>query len=625
MSSSFFIKNLSVTGFGKKPASVEFKQGLNVVAGASDTGKTFIFQCVDFMLGGQKPPKPIKESNGYEKVILVIETYDGELYTLERNLTGGSFQIKKGDLPFEVYGEKLSYDPNNIATFLLTLCGLQDVQLRKNAQNSKIRLSFRDVAGLCLVDEKTIISEDSPANHSGESVTRTKEQSLFYYFLAGKDATSLVEIEDPKILKNKIAGKIELIKEIIQRTQEKLDEFEGQNVGELQKELDAQYELLNLDYKTSIAEIDKLRNQKATYFKNVEKLESKKLFNKELLARFELLDKHYVSDRSRLEFISEGSFLLNQLTVVNCPICGSEMNEAHTDHIEKYHDDNENFEESLVKELSKIILKQTELNQTISQLKDDNAKQDNSIRKVKLRIEEIDEALNNSLTPVSKSLRQRLQIVSESRASLDRYKSLSSDITSYNTQLNSLNELSTKKIQINETERVEQSTLFTEFCKTVEAVLNEWQYPNITSLTFDTKSSVFDIKINNSPRSTNGKGYRAITYTAFVYGLMKYAISRERKHPKFMILDSPLTTFKERDGNQNSVEQIDQNVESSFFISLAKVDQGEQVIILENKEPEISLIKNMNYIHFSGQKGIGREGFFEVTDFKTDYDQQNLI
>lgn len=629
MSSSFFIKNLTVTGFGKKPASIDFEQGLNVVAGASDTGKTFIFQCIDFMLGGQKVPKPIKESEGYEKVILIIETFDGEQYTLERSIQGGPFQIKQGDLksssPYEAYGEKLSYDPKNIATFLLSLCGLQDVLLQKNKQNTKVRLSFRDVAGLCLVDEKTIISEDSPVNHSGESVTRTKEQSLFYYFLAGKDATSLVETEDPKVLKNKIAGKIELIKELIQRTQEKLDEYEGQNVDELQKELDEQYEYLNLEYRTSISEIDKLRNLKSTYFKNVEKLESKKLFNKELLDRFELLDKHYISDRSRLEFISEGSFLINQLNLVNCPVCGSEMSEEHSDHIQKYHDDNENLEDSLVIELTKITLKQTELAQTIKQLREDNAKQDKSIIKVKSKIEAIDEALNNSLTPVSKTLRERLQILSESRASLDRYKSLRNDIASYNAQLNTLNELGSKKIEVNETELAEQSNLFVEFCKTVEGLLNEWQYPNITSVVFDNKSTVFDIKINNSPRSTNGKGYRAITYTAFIYGLMKYAIAKERNHPKFIILDSPLTTFKDRDGAQTSSEQVDQNVESAFFISLAKVSNGEQVIILENKEPDIAIIEHMNYIHFSGQKGIGREGFFEVPEVQKNEGEQAIL
>jgi hypothetical protein len=613
MSANFHLKNLTLTGTGKKPATITFEKGLNVVAGASNTGKTFIFQCLDFMLGGQKQPKPIEESKGYEKIHLVISTTDGQHYTILRNITGGAFQIKQGNInesmPYEAYYEKLSNDPQNISTFLLSLCGLQDIQLKKNANNVKVRLSFRDVAGLCLVDEKTIISEESPIYHSGESVTRTKEQSLFYYFLIGEDATAIAEIEDPKILKNKIAGKIELVEELIQTTQAKLEEYKGQNVEGLEKELEAQYERLNLDYRTSIVEIDQLRNQKVLYYKNIEKLESKKLFNKELLDRFELLDKHYISDRNRLEFISEGSFLLNQLNNVMCPICGSDMNESHTDHLERFKIDNESFEISLGKELGKITLKQTELNQTISQLKEDNSKQQKAITKVKAKIDEIDEKLNNSLTPVSLSLRSRLQILSESKAGLERYKTLKSEIATYSEHLNGLYLLSKKKIETNEEAINHHIKSFNEFSKTVEGVLNDWQFPNITSLTFDTKYKEFDIRINNNPRSTNGKGYRALTYTAFIYGLMKYSLSKGRNHPGFMVFDSPLTTFKERDGAEELSETLSQNVEFAFFDSLAKDVEG-QVIIFENKEPNTSLIEKMNYIHFSGQQAIGRPGFF---------------
>ena len=40
---------------------VRFNRGLNVVVGASNTGKTYIAQCVDFMLGGSRSPKEIPE------------------------------------------------------------------------------------------------------------------------------------------------------------------------------------------------------------------------------------------------------------------------------------------------------------------------------------------------------------------------------------------------------------------------------------------------------------------------------------------------------------------------------------------------------------------------------------
>lgn len=613
----FFFKILMLTGLGKKPAVIEFKTGLNLIAGPSDTGKSFIFQCLDFMIGAQKSPKPIQESKGYDKVTLEIETDAGDTYTLERAITGGPFVIKEGginsDALGEIYLEKMTPYRKNISSFLLSLCDMEEVQLRKNANNQKVNLSFRDIAGLCMVDEATIIKEESPVYHSGESVTRTKEQSLFYFLLAGNDAAGLAETEDPKVLKNKIAGKVELIRELMQRTQTKLDEYKGQNVEQLEKELDAQYEQLNFEYRTTLTEADNLRNQKSEYFKNLEKLESKRLFNKELFDRFSLLDKHYLSDKNRLEFISEGSFLLNQLNVVNCPLCGSAFDESHFEHMAIYKSENETFDEALAKELSKINTKQTELSATITKLKDDITKGDKSMVKVKEKITEIDSKLNDSLTPVTQSLRERLQILSDNKARIVQYRSLRAELVSYNDQLSKLNEQASKKIQSNDEAQAKQTTFFNEFCETVEQVLNEWKYPDITSLTFDNQYKTFDININNNPRSTSGKGYRAITYTAFVYGLMKYAIAKGLKHPKFLVIDSPLTTFKDRDGAPGENDKVDKNVESAFFESLSKVGENLQVIVLENKEPDTTLSQNIHHIHFTKSDETGRYGFFEVT------------
>jgi hypothetical protein len=128
------------------------------------------------------------------------------------------------------------------------------------------------------------------------------------------------------------------------------------------------------------------------------------------------------------------------------------------------------------------------------------------------------------------------------------------------------------------------------------------------AISWDNQPKEFDIRINNSPRATNGKGYRAITYTSFLYGLMQYALSKERSHPGFMVFDSPLTTFKERAGIDLSEEQVSQNVEQAFFNSLAKTEIGQQVIVLE---PDLTISRKMNYVHFSGQTNVGRRAFLK--------------
>src|ERR1035437_3474158 len=257
----FYIKTLRVSGNQKIPAEIKFRQGLNVVSGASNTGKSYIFQCIDFLLGARKIPKEIEESKGYTIFELEIESYNKDILTLKRSTIGNRYLIKKGgideQLPEVEYFEKLSDDPKNISTLLLSLCGFVDVSLKKN-QFEKIRLSFRDIANLTLVDEQRIITEESPV-YSGESTSKTKEQSLFYFLLTGKDAKDFTEGEDPKILKNKITGKIELVKELINNTQEKLESYKGENTDDLNKAVTQQIDALNLEYTSYLQRIDELK------------------------------------------------------------------------------------------------------------------------------------------------------------------------------------------------------------------------------------------------------------------------------------------------------------------------------------------------------------------------------
>lgn len=93
---------------------------------------------------------------------------------------------------------------------------------------------------------------------------------------------------------------------------------------------------------------------------------------------------------------------------------------------------------------------------------------------------------------------------------------------------------------------------------------------------------------------------------------MQYALSKERSHPGFMVFDSPLTTFKERAGIDLSEEQVSQNDEQAFFNSLAKTEIGQHVIVLENKEPDLTISRKMNYVHFSGQTNVGRRAFLKL-------------
>ena len=42
-----FLLEIRLIGSGVEDAFIKFDRGLNIVSGASDTGKTYVFQCID--------------------------------------------------------------------------------------------------------------------------------------------------------------------------------------------------------------------------------------------------------------------------------------------------------------------------------------------------------------------------------------------------------------------------------------------------------------------------------------------------------------------------------------------------------------------------------------------------
>jgi hypothetical protein len=94
----FYITRLALTGTGLDEAAVELSDGLNVIAGPSDTGKTFIAQCIDFMFGGSKAPEPIPEAEGYDSIAMsIVGRSDGGAYVFRRGLRGGAFEVTSPD------------------------------------------------------------------------------------------------------------------------------------------------------------------------------------------------------------------------------------------------------------------------------------------------------------------------------------------------------------------------------------------------------------------------------------------------------------------------------------------------------------------------------------------------
>ena len=79
------LAGLRVEGPSVPPAAIDFATGgLTVISGASDTGKTYIANTIDFLLGAATPPPQNPTSRAYTRATMEI-TGDGKSYCISRN------------------------------------------------------------------------------------------------------------------------------------------------------------------------------------------------------------------------------------------------------------------------------------------------------------------------------------------------------------------------------------------------------------------------------------------------------------------------------------------------------------------------------------------------------------
>ena len=126
----------------RDPALLEFRNGLNVVRGVSDTGKSFVVNAIDFLLGARLPLRDMPERNGYDKARLVLGLSTEETITLERSVDGGHFRRFEGtwltgdpqDEGITLREKHAAGREDTLSHLLLSSVNLENQLVRTNAQ-----------------------------------------------------------------------------------------------------------------------------------------------------------------------------------------------------------------------------------------------------------------------------------------------------------------------------------------------------------------------------------------------------------------------------------------------------------------------------------------------------------
>lgn len=613
----FYISELKITGDNKKAAAVNFDKGFNLIIGVSDTGKSYIFACLNYMLGKQGPPKSIPESIGYTNFYLGIKTYDGKSFTFFRKLNSESIHIKECDvcdysnskIKSEEYFINLK-KKKNISSFILQLNGIEEKFL-KRSKSSKVNLIFSYLRKLSMISETRVVVEDSPFYPTSQLIDRTLYQSLLIYLLTGKDFTAFVPEEKEDIRKSRLKGQIEFVEKRIEHLSNDINELCEIHSSVIGKSIDTDLEQLEKEALTITAAINELSKTKSELFKEVEKRKSSIIFINELLERMQLLNIHYSSDLNRLSFIDEGQNLLSQLKTVNCPLCEAEMKSEKLQEIEE----NITVRDSIDSEKEKIIGKLKDLDSTIVENKKELLQFEEELNLLMDKYEDVDRNISEMFKPKLNLIKSKIANLKETFTSNSKLAIFEQELNYYIKEQKNLEIL----VKLRPTQQVPDNVdenLMISYIIILKDVLKSWNYPNSESIVFDPNFQIFDFVLSGKARSAFGKGMRAVSYTAVLFALVKYCQQYSIPFTRNLIVDSPLTTYHGKE-KKTEDDEIDINVEHSFFKFFAHENLDFQFIMLDNKEPKDDLINKFNYIKFSGEKGVGRYGFFPI-DNKTD-------
>jgi hypothetical protein len=127
------------------------------------------------------------------------------------------------------------------------------------------------------------------------------------------------------------------------------------------------------------------------------------------------------------------------------------------------------------------------------------------------------------------------------------------------------------------------------------------------------------LQIDGKNRRDNGKGVRAITHAAFKVALLMFCRERELPHPGFLVLDTPMLTYRDplrsKEGPLGADEQAIRNtsLKEFFFEHLSKISNLGQFIVVENVDMPEGIERLAHLEVFTGVSATGRAGLFPTT------------
>lgn len=634
------VQQLIVHGKSKLYFS-KFEEGLNLIWGDMDSGKSSILNLIDYCLGGKNINLLYQEMASHGRTALLEVDLNGSVFTLERDILNedgpikvhtGAFESRSTKFPMLMSASSTKTMPDGwISDFILDTLGIPKVKikesrLREDADSD--RLSFRDLMKLLYL-KQTRVGSDALLDYQNPSVFNKNVEIQKFVFNIYDDKLAALQSDLASELNelNELGRSESFIRKFLQDVAISVDELE-QTSDEVRKqesrvnEIDEAVEALKRDFALSTDvgleisnSVSRIRNEMEALDQTLLSIETKyenyvKLSN---TYRFDL-DAINISKLSRsMMHISEST---NR--TVPCPLCSTELTLSSAviedDDLDHQTKSLKNREAGIQIILSQLRERQQESLNRKDQLKSmlkeaTRGFDENNITNISPLISAI-QAFEVSKTAVKVELAQ----AERNSAIAHKFKDIGSRLDTKKSLISNLR----RAIKAIQDELVGLEDVIEALTRLLVTHMQKSGLQKVNNAYFDQKFIAHFRGI--SYYNTSSGGVRTITSIATFISRLQYLLSTPSNLPSFLMIDTPGQNIGRYRSNDDDSEVSDPKLYENIFKQIVEVTEHAresgrkcQVIIVGNDMPE-SLIDGENFHlvkHFSKQGGEFEKGLID--------------
>lgn len=596
----FYISEITASGRNVRTSAIRFRQGVNIVYGPSNTGKSMIVKIIDYLFGGDGCPANQGKA-GYSDFQMKLRDDCGHEVSIARSVecdddgnekaaskvvvSSNSDVMPSGNYSVKSGGKKS--DRIDFKNLLLRLIGIEDeVKIVSSQAGKSAALSWRVFFHQFCLKEDHIFSERTIIDNPGYSSITLNLNTLAY--LAYEGGLEELQVEDKKI----VLAKSEAVRSYIAQRREPL----SMRIKEIRSQLDAlpaepidekalARELADVSEKLSSA-----KREAESIFTGIVQAQSRISQLGSLEERYGQLKSQYESDMNRLDFILDGDKRLED-NAERCPFCNGEIPAEEC----------ASYEEACKAEKVKVAAQLRDLDSVLGETHSDFEAELSRLAELEGQRDDLMAQIEDVLKPDYDNLSEILEAyktASSLQAEIEILESLNEEY-GQDIYLEMQREVDAPKY---DAKKLFRDDVFDDLSDRVSSAVERCGYPDFRFAGLN--RTTFDVTVNGKDKKSEGKGYRGFLNSIFAFVLMKYLDECGKHAPRMLILDSPILSLKE-----SKQEGVAEGMKSSMLSYMLDQCGNCQVIIVENEIPDDVDFSAANLIEFTKNGSIGRYGF----------------